>query len=73
MAHTHPNHLVSGVYYVRTPPEGAPLVLSDPRGRFPPFDETVTLRPAPGDLVLFPSWLTHEVPPTSVARPLASY
>ena len=64
LPHTHPNHMISGVYYVKVPKDAAPIIFSDPRGRFPPFDDTITIKPHAGDLVLFPSWLTHQVPAT---------
>lgn len=62
--HSHPNELVSGVYYVRTPKDAGPIVFHDPRGPLPPFDNMITIRPKPGDVVLFPSWLMHQVLPT---------
>ena len=37
----------------------------DPRGPLPPFDGKLEIRPEVGDLVLFPSWLVHQVTPTS--------
>ena len=45
MSHTHPDHMVSGVYYVAVPPQAGGIIFSDPRGRFPPFDETLTITP----------------------------
>ena len=59
------------------PPKRAPLtaslhtLLSRCRsGPRPPFDGTITIHPKVGDLLLFPSWLTHEVvaTPSSDAR-----
>lgn len=58
------NSKVSGVYYVSVPEDAAPIIFSDPRGPHPPFDGTETIRPVAGDLILFPSWLQHQVPPT---------
>jgi uncharacterized protein (TIGR02466 family) len=72
MSHTHPDHMVSGVYYVAVPPQAGGIIFSDPRGRFPPFDETLTITPKAGDLILFPSWLTHEVAPTTGTTPRIS-
>ena len=76
--HLHPLSTISGTYYVRTP-KGAPgLKLEDPRlDRFmaaPPRKQHsradnkpwVTFPVAPGTVLLFESWLRHEVPPNPV-------
>jgi uncharacterized protein (TIGR02466 family) len=76
--HLHPLATISGTYYVRTP-RGAPgLKLEDPRlDRFmatpprrtdcrPENRAWVTVPAAAGRLVLFESWLRHEVPPNPV-------
>ena len=78
--HLHPLSTISGTYYVRTP-RGVPgLKLEDPRlDRYmgaPPrragarADNAtwVTLPVAPGTIVLFESWLRHEVPSNPVGR-----
>jgi uncharacterized protein (TIGR02466 family) len=71
--HLHPLSFISGTYYVVTPPGCAGLKFEDPRlDRFmaaPP--KTATARPAnrthvtyparAGHLILFESWLRHEV------------
>ena len=73
--HLHPLATISGTYYVKTP-KGCPgLKFEDPRlDRFmaaPP--RTGASRPwlvipaEAGTLVLFESWLRHEVPPNPVA------
>ena len=59
--HTHPQNLVSGVFYVSVPPGSGKIVFYDPRGKFPPFDDTYDVYPEPGDLIIFPSWLPHLV------------
>jgi uncharacterized protein (TIGR02466 family) len=77
--HLHPHSTLSGTYYVRTP-RGAPgLKLEDPRldrfmaapprkaGCRPENAVWVTVPATAGDLVLFESWLRHEVPPNPVA------
>jgi uncharacterized protein (TIGR02466 family) len=73
--HLHPHSTISGTYYVAAPAGAPGLKLEDPRlERFmaaPPRRATasranrpwVTLRARPGELVLFESWLRHEVPP----------
>jgi len=77
--HLHPLSTISGTYYVRTP-KGAPgLKFEDPRlDRYmaaPPRrarhrDDNrlwVTVPASAGNVVLFESWLRHEVPPNPVA------
>lgn len=70
--HLHPQSLISGTYYVRVP-QGAPgLKFEDPR--LSSF-MAAPLRPGlhlthaarAGELVLFESWLRHEVPANLVA------
>jgi len=77
--HIHPLSTISGTYYVQTPKGCAGLKLEDPRlDRFmaaPPrkanCDEALrawrTLPAEAGKLVLFESWLRHEVPPNPIA------
>lgn len=78
-AHLHPLAVVSGTYYVRTPPGSAGVKFEDPRlERFmaaPPRRRTarrehrawVELPAQAGRVVLFESWLRHEVPAQRVA------
>lgn len=73
--HLHPLATISGTYYVATPPDSAGLKFEDPRlERYmaaPPRRARAprALRPwvevgaRAGGLVLFESWLRHEVPP----------
>lgn len=73
--HLHPASFVSGTYYVAVPRGAGALKFEDPRlSRLmaaPPrrADAPRAMRPfvsfaaRPGDLVLFESWLRHEVPP----------
>ncbi len=76
--HLHPLATISGTYYVRTP-RGVPgLKLEDPRlDRYmaapprlpaarPENQPWVTLPVAAGTVLLFESWLRHEVPPNPV-------
>lgn len=77
--HLHPLSVMSGTYYVRTPPRSSGLKLEDPRlDRFmaaPPrrtdadreHRSWVTLPARAGYLSLFESWLRHEVPPNPAA------
>jgi uncharacterized protein (TIGR02466 family) len=76
--HLHPLSTISGTYYVAVPPGAPGLKLEDPRlERFmasPPRGDGarahrpwVTLPARAGQLVLFESWLRHEVVPNPVA------
>jgi uncharacterized protein (TIGR02466 family) len=76
--HLHPLSTISGTYYVRTPPGCAGIKFEDPRlDRFmaapprradarPHNRPWVTMPAEAGKLVLFESWLRHEVPPNPV-------
>jgi uncharacterized protein (TIGR02466 family) len=73
--HLHPLSTISGTYYVKTPKGCAGLKFEDPRlDRFmaaPPRTGDsrpwVVLPAEEGTLVLFESWLRHEVAPNPVA------
>jgi uncharacterized protein (TIGR02466 family) len=82
--HLHPLATISGTYYVDTPRGSAGLKLEDPRlDRFmaaPPLktkvrtdrQRWVEIPAQAGKLVLFESWLRHEVPPNPAAAPRIS-
>jgi len=73
-AHIHPHSVVSGTYYVTLPEGAASIRFEDPRLAMmmaaPPrrtgcdraFQSFVKLAPSPGDVVLWESWLRHDVP-----------
>ncbi|WP_174280090.1 TIGR02466 family protein [Sphingomonas bacterium] len=73
-AHLHPHSIVSGTLYVALPAGARGLKLEDPRlpmmmaapPRLPDAPEGartfIELRPAPGTILLWESWLRHEVP-----------
>lgn len=73
--HLHPLSTISGTYYVRTPRGCAGIKFEDPRlDRFmaapprkadcsPVSKPWVTIPAEAGKVVLFESWLRHEVPP----------
>lgn len=77
--HLHPLATISGTYYVRTPRGCSGLKLEDPRlDRFmaapprradahPGHRPWVTIPAVAGQVVLFESWLRHEVPPNPTA------
>ena len=56
LPHDHIPSLVSSVYYINPPKDGPELV-------FPEMNES--LQPEDGMLVVFPSWVVHEVPKKS--------
>lgn len=73
-AHIHPHSVVSGTYYVSVPPAADAIKFEDPRLGFmmaaPPRKAAarrenrafVTVGPKPGTVLLWESWLRHEVP-----------
>lgn len=75
--HLHPHSIVSGTFYVAVPPGSGGLKLEDPRlplmmaapQRAPDAPEDsrpfVYAAPQPGMLLLWESWLRHEVPPSA--------
>lgn len=77
--HLHPMATISGTYYVQTPRGCSGLKLEDPRldrymaapprrGNARPGQQPwVTIPARAGQVVLFESWLRHEVPPNPTA------
>ncbi|MEO6080052.1 MAG: TIGR02466 family protein [Steroidobacteraceae bacterium] len=81
--HNHANSFVSGVVYLtRTHPGSHTVFMKSPGGTDFMFrndhkgmtpgdycaDKWISPEPAPGDMVLFPSYLMHAVPPNQGAR-----
>ncbi|MCC7199482.1 MAG: hypothetical protein IT483_08235 [Gammaproteobacteria bacterium] len=78
--HLHPTSTISGTYYVRTPRGCASIKFEDPRlDRFmaapprradcrPENRPWTTIPAEAGKVVLFESWLRHEVPANPVAQ-----
>jgi uncharacterized protein (TIGR02466 family) len=67
-AHIHPHSVISGTFYVEVPAGSGPIRFEDPRLPLmmaaPTREETfVTVEPRPGLLLLWESWLRHEVLP----------
>ena len=72
--HLHPDSVISGTYYVKVPPNSGAFKVEDPRIACfmgsPPVKRNVrrdnsrymSLAPRARELVLFESWLKHEVP-----------
>jgi uncharacterized protein (TIGR02466 family) len=73
-SHIHPHSVISGTYYVTIPEGASALKLEDPRLGFmmaapprkakakPENRQFAYLAPQPGTVVLWESWLRHEVP-----------
>ena len=76
-AHIHPHSVISGTYYVRVPKAAAAIRFEDPRlammmaapvRRANAKRENlsfVSVRPKPGTLLLWESFLRHDVPPNA--------
>lgn len=72
-SHIHPHSVVSGTFYAEVPEGASAIQFEDPRlgfmmaapTRLPDADRSlqpfVTFAPKPGDLMLWESWLRHEV------------
>lgn len=72
--HNHPKSTLSGVYYIQAPENCGDIVFRDPREvcqmivlplkkQNPWTYQRVFYRPKAGRLLIFPSWLLHEVKP----------
>lgn len=73
-SHIHTNAVLSGTYYVTSPEGSGPIVFEDPRHGLMmaapprkaaaprPLQTYVSETPVPGSLILWESWLRHEVP-----------
>lgn len=82
--HIHPMSVLSGTYYVETPPGSSALKLEDPRLPLmmaaPPREEGapeeersfVYIKPAAGEVLMWESYLRHEVPMHAGKRPRIS-
>ncbi|MBC7768052.1 MAG: hypothetical protein H7124_04645 [Phycisphaerales bacterium] len=82
--HIHPHSVLSGTYYVETPPGASALKLEDPRLPLmmsaPPRREDapesersfIYLQPKAGDVLMWESFVRHEVPPNNAKKPRVS-
>lgn len=57
--HTHVGEYHVAVFYAQVGPSAGKFRIGDPRGHSPPFARSWVHTPRSGDLVLFPSWLSH--------------
>ena|SRR5205085_4097552 len=66
--HIHPQSIISGAFYVEVPNGSGPIRFEDPRlplmmAAPPRPDSFVNVEPRPGLLLMWESWLRHEVLP----------
>jgi len=66
--HIHPHSIISGTFYVEVPPGSGAIRFEDPRlplmmAAPPRADSFVTVEPRSGLLLMWESWLRHEVLP----------
>lgn len=83
-AHIHPHSVISGTFYVDIPPKSSAIKFEDPRLGFfmnsplqkvsakPQNQRFFSIQPEAGDLILFESWLKHEVPLHTAKKPRIS-
>jgi uncharacterized protein (TIGR02466 family) len=64
--HIHPKSIISGTFYLKIPTQASAIRFEDPRyGLFmnrPAQSTHVSIAAKSGDLLLFESWLRHDVP-----------
>jgi hypothetical protein len=65
--HTHVGEYHVGVFYAQAGDDAGKLRFGDPRGQSPPFGRTFFHTPRSGDLIFFPSWLSHMATVTAPA------
>lgn len=80
--HIHPNSVISGSFYVQLPTGSSPFKIEDPRHGLrmnaPPAKKNakeqahIHIVPDIGDVILFESWMRHEVPPSRAKEPRIS-
>ena len=73
--HCHPGSILSGVIYLKCPPNSSPIIFQNPISALvasyiqpyvdfdfsPEISFTYSHQPKEGDLLIFPSWLEHRV------------
>lgn len=76
--HHHPLSVISGVFYVEAPPLSGSLVLHDPRWPYfmnrptDPQGNRYVIKPRPGLLVMFESYIPHHVEAHGASNPRIS-
>lgn len=84
LLHTHPTSFLSAVYYVKTHKKSSPIIFKHPSALmsfwWTSFCDTntyitypnINYQPIEGRLIIFPSWLEHEVNPNESNKPRIS-
>ncbi|MEM5515532.1 TIGR02466 family protein [Henriciella sp. AS95] len=82
--HIHPGSVISGTYYVSLPPGAGDIRFEDPRLAMmmaaPPLQDNapealsrfIYIAPQPGDVLMWESWLRHEVMASQTEEPRIS-
>lgn len=82
--HLHPLSVISGTFYVQVPKGASAIKFEDPRlqcfmgspprtaGARRPNQQFISVAPAAGEIILFESWLRHEVPLNGTREPRIS-
>ncbi len=82
--HLHPHSVLSGSFYLQMPRGSAGIKFEDPRmsalmarpairsAAKPELKNYITLNPQPGQIIMFESWLKHEVPSHHELKPRIS-
>ena len=80
--HSHPESVLSGCFYLKVPENSSPIVFNDPRDywkfiEYPPIFGSgrerysllpeYVINPTEGMLLMWPSWLEHQVPTSTVS------
>ena len=75
--HSHPNCILSGVFYLKIPDSAPPIIFNDPRDHYKYIQYPVkfgnprdmykllpeyVINPTEGLILMWPSWLEHQVP-----------
>tara|TARA_B100001113_G_scaffold351230_1_gene349899 strand:- start:995 stop:1597 length:603 start_codon:yes stop_codon:yes gene_type:complete len=76
-SHNHPMSLLAGSYYPKTGADSSPIILEAPWDNVIMHDtlthkdseQIFRLKPNPGDMYIWPSWLKHRVPPQKTDEP----
>jgi uncharacterized protein (TIGR02466 family) len=81
--HAHPQSILSGVFYLKIPENSPPIIFNDPRDHYKYIQYPIkfgnprdmykllpeyVINPTEGMILLWPSWLEHQVPPSSCSE-----
>ena len=54
--------------FAQVAPKSIKVHIEDPRGINPPYGKTHVVTPQQGELVMFPSWISHVITPNTAAN-----